>query len=97
VSLANFLARHLGLTWLLGFGGMALAALGQRRLAGLAWFALGAGSAGVAFDRVTNHQDLKFASVRRELTEEELDFLLGHLPFLAVGLLALAMEEDGKD
>lgn len=96
MNLSNFLARHLGLTWLLGFGGMALAALGQRRLAGLAWFALGAGSVGAAFDRVTNHRDLKFANVRRELSDSEIDFLFGHLPFIVVGLLALAREDNDE-
>jgi hypothetical protein len=96
VSLASFLARHLGLTWSLGFGGMLLAALGQRRLAGLAWFALGAGSVGVAFDRACDKQGLMFADIGSEVSEEELDFLFGHLPFLAVGLLALLVDEGAE-
>jgi len=81
--------RHCGLTWILSFGGMLLAALGRRDLAGLMWFSLGAGSVGVAFDRATSGQ-LRFENVhRQELSEEEIDFLVGHLPFLFLGLLAL--------
>jgi hypothetical protein len=82
-------AHYCGLTWILSFGGMLLAALGRRDLAGLMWFSLGAGSIGVAFDRATSGQ-LRFENVhRQELSEEEIDFLVGHLPFLFLGLLAL--------
>jgi hypothetical protein len=92
-QMARGFARYVGLTWILGFGGMALAAVGRRDLAGLAWVSLGAGSVGVAFDRATAGE-LHFDRVRHgPLTEEEVDFLVGHLPFLALGLVAMAAGE----
>jgi hypothetical protein len=88
-QLVRGFARYVGLTWILGFGGMALAAVGRRDLAGLVWVSLGAGSVGVAFDRATAG-DLHFDKVRHgPLTEEEVDFLCGHLPFIPLGLFAL--------
>lgn len=92
--LSQGIAEHVGLTWFLSFGGIALAIMGQLRLAGLAWFGLGAGAVGVAFARATGTEDLRFMNVRRHLDEKEVDFLLGHLPFLVFGLLALLHRED---
>ena len=94
VPLLRGFTRYAGLTWCLGFGGMMLAALGWPRLAGLIWFALGAGSVGVAFTRATDNKDLRFMNVRRQLDEKEIDFLVGHLPFIVVGLLALSRSDD---
>ncbi len=86
--------HFVGLTWILGFGGMILAILGRRDLAGLAWLSLGAGSVGVAFDRATGGNDLRFDNCRPPMTEEEISFLVSHLPFLALGLLALVRGGD---
>jgi hypothetical protein len=90
-------AHYGGLTWCLSFGGMLLAAFGQRRLAGLAWFGLGAGAVGVAFARVTDKKELRFENVRRQLNEEEIDFLFGHLPYLALGLVTLLDTRSKRD
>lgn len=88
--------HYIGVTWLLSFGGMLLAATGHRRLAGIAWTSLGAGAIGIAFDRVTGTDPLKFENVEQQrLTEEEVDFLVGHVPFLVVGLVAALVPEEG--
>jgi hypothetical protein len=86
-------AHFCGLTWILGFGGMLAAVLGRRDLAGMAWLALGAGSVGVVFDRATAG-NLHFDAVQRRAMEEaETSFLVGHLPFLVLGLVALTQRE----
>ena len=89
MPLVRGFAHYGGLTWCLSVVGMGLVAAGQLRLAGLAWFGLGAGAVGVAFARATDKKQLKFENVRRQLNEEEIDFLFGHLPYLALGLLTL--------
>jgi hypothetical protein len=96
-QLTRGLAHYVGLTWCLGFGGMLLAALGQRRLAGLLWLTLGSGAVGVAFARATDQKDLKFENVRHKLQEKEVDFLIGHLPFLVLGLVALFYPRRAAD
>jgi len=85
-----------GLTLALGLtGGLALV-LGYRRTAGLLWFALGSGALGVFFDRVTRGR-LRFNAAHQP-TDEELDFLISHTPFLILGtLLLLGVGEETEE
>ena len=79
--------HSLCLTLIIGFGGGLALVFGRRRLAGLLWFGLGAGSLGVAWDRITS-EALRFDSAHKP-DPEVVDFALLHLPFLILGLILL--------
>ena len=83
----------LGFTLTLGTAGSVALIAGQRKLAGLLWTMLGTGAVGVAFERMTA-SDLRFAAVHKPCKEDE-RFLLGHIPFFAMGVYLL-MAPDGK-
>ena len=79
--------HFVGLTLILGFGGGLAAVFGKRRLAGILWAGLGAGSMGAAFARSTR-ETLRFDKLH-PLSEQETFFLATHLPFLVIGVLML--------
>lgn len=85
------LGHFVGLTIVLGFGGGLAAVFGNRKLAGVFWMMLGAGSVGAAFSRSTK-ETLRLDRLH-PLTHEEIAFLLAHLPFLLLGLMMLLMKE----
>lgn len=81
---ANQLLTVVGLTIVLGFGGGIALVMGKRKLAGLMWTCLGAGSVGAAFDAMTKGE-LRLNKI--ELDSKQQAFLASHLPFLVLGLM----------
>lgn len=85
------LGHFIGFTILLGVGGGLAAVFERRKLAGILWTTLGAGSLGVAFARSTN-ETLRFDEMH-SLTHEETAFLAAHLPFFLLGLMMLLVRK----
>lgn len=82
-----------GFTVLLGFGGGLALVRGHRRLAGLLWTLLGAGSVGAAFDAATSGK-LRFNKIGDLDTQAE--FLMAHLPFLILGVILWTEPKERK-
>jgi hypothetical protein len=85
---ATQLFNFVGFTILMGLGGGVALVLGKRKLAGLLWTMLGAGSVGAAFDAATRGE-LKFNKLQ-PLDNQQWGFLAAHLPFLCLGLMLWA-------
>ncbi|HSX57957.1 MAG TPA: hypothetical protein VLE47_01635 [Candidatus Saccharimonadales bacterium] len=80
--------------------GMSLLLLRQFRLASLVFAALSLGSAGVVWDRYStksgSSMDIRVFKKRRVPDESEMEFIVGHLPYLFLAAASYYAEQKLK-